>query len=88
VLVVLVALMGWEHVVDEVREVDTRPADIEALTGIHGGTLRPTLKKLKDAHLIASVDGHYSATCTMKERRRERVNWRRGSQEATGCLRR
>ena len=46
---------------DEVREVDTRPADIEALTGIHGGTLRPTLKKLKDAHLIASVDGHYSA---------------------------
>lgn len=60
VLVMLVAILGWKYVTDETRSVDTRPAALEALTGIHGGSLRPTLKKLKDSRLLAVVDGHYS----------------------------
>lgn len=60
VLVMLVAIMGWEYVVDKVHALDTRPAALEALTGIPGGTLRPVLKKLKDAHLLAVDGGNYS----------------------------
>lgn len=61
ILVVLVALMGWPYVVEETQSLDTRPAALEAVTGIPGGTLRPTLKKLKETHLITVVEGHYSA---------------------------
>ena len=60
VLVVLLAIMGWQYVVDDVRTVATKPVDLEALTGISGGTLRPVLKKLKDAHLLAVLNGSYS----------------------------
>ncbi|TPN62578.1 hypothetical protein FJ986_25405 [Mesorhizobium sp. B1-1-1] len=60
VLVVLVAIAGWQYVVDEVRAVDTKPAALEHMTGIAGGTLRPTLKKLKDAHLVVSTSDGYA----------------------------
>jgi hypothetical protein len=60
VLVLLVAVAGWQYVVDEVRPVDTQPAALEQMTGIAGGTLRPTLKKLKDAHLLVVVSGAYA----------------------------
>lgn len=60
VLVLLVAIAGWEHVVDEVRTVDTKPAALEQITGIAGGTLRPTLKKLKDANLIVATSDGYA----------------------------
>jgi hypothetical protein len=60
VLVILVAIAGWQYVVDEVRPVDTQPAALEQMTGIAGGTLRPTIKKLKDAHLVVATSEGYS----------------------------
>ncbi len=60
VLVLLVAMAGWQYVVDEVPAVDTKPAALEQMTGIAGGTLRPTLKKLKDAHLVVSASEGYA----------------------------
>lgn len=60
VLVILVAIAGWQYVVDEVRPIDTKPAALEQITGIAGGTLRPTLKKLKDAHFVVSASDGYA----------------------------
>ncbi|MBB6427204.1 hypothetical protein [Sphingopyxis sp. JAI128] len=60
ILVLLVAMAGWQYVVDEVQVVDTKPSALELMTGIPGGTLRPTLKKLKDAHLIVSTTDGYA----------------------------
>lgn len=61
VLVFLVAVLGWQYVLDEGHDVATKPGDLESELGITGGTLRPILKKLKDSHLLAVVDGHYRA---------------------------
>jgi hypothetical protein len=61
VLVFLVGVLGWQYVLDESRDVATKPADLERELGITGGTLRPILKKLKDLHLLVVVDGHYRA---------------------------
>lgn len=60
VLVLLVGIAGWQYVVDEVRPVDTQPAALEQMTGIAGGTLRPILKKLKDAHLVVATSQGYA----------------------------
>jgi hypothetical protein len=59
VLVFLVAVQGWQYVLDDSLDVSTRPVDLERELGIAGGTLRPILKKLKDSHLITVADGHY-----------------------------
>jgi hypothetical protein len=59
ILVYLTACLGWQYVVDEERPNDTRPASLEAVLGISGGTLRPTLKKLRESHLLTVEDGHY-----------------------------
>jgi hypothetical protein len=60
VLVYLVALLGWRYVTHEPPNVLTKPAALEKVLGIAGGTLRPLLKNLKDAHLIASNDDGYT----------------------------
>jgi hypothetical protein len=60
VLVYLVALLGWRYVTDKPPAVSTKPADLEKVLGIAGGSLRPFLKNLKDAHLIAPSDAGYS----------------------------
>ena len=60
VIVYSAAIFGWKHVLKDPPVVGTKPADLEDALGIPGGTLRPVLKKLKDNHLIAVADGHYS----------------------------
>ena len=60
VLVLLVAIAGWQYVVEEERPVDTKPAALEQLTGIAGVTIRPILKKLKDSHLAVSTNDGYA----------------------------
>jgi hypothetical protein len=60
VLIYLVALQGWPFVSDDDIEVDAKPAEITDATGIQGGSLRPTLKELKDGHVIAEQGGRYS----------------------------
>jgi hypothetical protein len=59
VLVFLVAVLGWQYVVEERQDVATKPADLEDELRIAGGSLRPILKKLKESHLLAVADGHY-----------------------------
>lgn len=59
ILTYLVALLGWRYVTDEVVSVSTKPADLETVLAIPGGSLRPALKSLKDAHLVYVDDGHY-----------------------------
>lgn len=61
VLVFLVAVLGWQYVVDDPKPVSTKPGDLEGELAIPGGTLRPLLKKLKDTHLLTAVDGNYHA---------------------------
>jgi len=64
ILVYLVALQGWKFVTDEPMDADARPSDIEAATGIPGGSLRPTLRGLCDAHLLTERDSRYSVRGT------------------------
>ena len=60
VIVYATAVLGWKFVVDEPPPVSTKPSDLEDSLSIAGGTLRPILKKLKDNHILAVSNGHYS----------------------------
>jgi hypothetical protein len=59
VLVYLVALQGWTYVSAEEVEASAMPAQIESALHIPGGSLRPTLKDLKDRHIISERGSGY-----------------------------
>lgn len=59
VLIFLAALHGWRFIVDGEVAVSMKPSEIEAKTGIPGGSLRPALRKLSDQKLLASKGGAY-----------------------------
>ncbi len=60
VIVYCASILGWRYAVDDPPSVSTKPADLEDILGIPGGTLRPLLKRLKDNHILAVSEGHYS----------------------------
>jgi hypothetical protein len=64
ILVYLVALQGWKFVTEDLLASDARPGDIEAATGIPGGSLRPTLRGLCDSHVLSERDSRYSVRAT------------------------
>lgn len=64
ILVYLVALQGWRFVTDEPTPSNARPADIEAVTGIPGGSLRPVLRGLSESHYVSEKDSRYSVRGT------------------------
>ena len=60
ILLYLVALRGWKFVVEENPPAsDASPRDIELVTGIRGGTLRPMLRALVQSRMLESRKGRY-----------------------------
>lgn len=64
ILAYLIALQGWRFVTDEPTPSDARPADIEAATGIPGGSLRPVLRSLSENRLVFERNSRYSVRGT------------------------
>jgi hypothetical protein len=59
VLVYLVALHGWPFLTNESAPLAATPAAIGKSINVDGGTLRPALKALKDAHIISPTGKMY-----------------------------
>lgn len=59
-LAYLVALQGWPHLGEDQRLTTATPADLGKALNIDGGSLRPLLKQLKDAHLVTATGRAYS----------------------------
>ena len=60
ILLHLVALRGWRFVVkDSPPAADALPREIERVTGVRGGTLRPMLRALVQSKMLDSRKGRY-----------------------------
>jgi len=60
VLLYLVSIAGWEYVLDEEPDIETNPQALQEVLGIPGGSLRPTLKKLRESNLVSVSNSRYS----------------------------
>jgi len=60
VLLFLTAILGWTFVTEEVIPTSATPSEIERQIGIPGGSIRPTLRSLRDEKMIVQdSDGRY-----------------------------
>lgn len=61
VLLHLVALQGWKFISskEEIPDSGATPKEIEQVTGVKGGTLRPTLRALVQSRMLESKKGRY-----------------------------
>jgi len=60
ILLHLVSLRGWRFVVEENSPAtDASPREIERVTGVRGGTLRPILRALAQSKMLNSQKGRY-----------------------------
>jgi hypothetical protein len=60
ILLHLVALRGWQFVVKEnPPSANAAPRDIERVTGVRGGTLRPMLRALVQSMMLEAKKGKY-----------------------------
>src|SRR5437868_5263870 len=60
ILLHLVALRGWRFIVREnPPAADASPREIERVTGVRGGTLRPMLRALVQSRMLDSRKGRY-----------------------------
>ena len=59
ILVLLVANAGWCYINESLSANGLKPKQIEELTGIAGGTLRPLLRSLADERLVKSENANY-----------------------------
>lgn len=58
VLIAVMALIGQAHLGGR-EEGPVRPAEIQDVTGMPGGTVRPKLRELVDRRCLTSSDGAY-----------------------------
>ncbi len=64
VLAVLVAEAGWIYVDENMSGRGLKPKEIEEITGIPGGTLRPLIRALAEERLVKSDKGAYNISPT------------------------
>ena len=60
ILVYLVARKGWRFVVNDPPPEAAKPSDVQAATGLPGGTVRPSLMTLKKKRIVVAREGRYS----------------------------
>ncbi len=63
-LVYLTALHGWPFITSTPVPASLKPAEIEKVTGIAGGSLRPLLRRLLEERLLTCHNGSYAARTT------------------------